>query len=984
MFLPTRLICFTASLASAVAFAATPKQSTEPVPAAARKTSTVRFIMTNGLGRLNGERAFYRTLLSQGDAVHPDQGPFTLEKLGLSVLRSQDTLFVTQNRVTKEAILAAKGKAPDTQGTLRAMAGPHVLGFGLPAMGKENVTPTIPDFVDPFLARELSATPRQHVIAIYTVEGQHLLAIDLTGKTNTVRWPVSKDELFDTTGAVGGYASGSERFLFVARRSASLARALGIVDRLRKDKSLPTAYLDLGDALPSEDPDAAVAVQSMLLQRSPIALTARRGELEAFAVQPDLLAKKAYLIPAQGKELQTGKVVQVGSQRVQLSLVGDGAREGGAFLPEGATPVNRQQSMTQASQLEQTQQIPFAMALALDAASAQQAAASPLFDVVLAPVNKALGSLPPRADISLNARNAAMGRALGARIDISPEDVTELQVDLDRKGNPTRIHVIRHALAAERTLAPDAQLFEVSGRQTKRQAPGLPARSELGDDNTVWTADELDQILGSLLMQQIPKARLALVERVEEPLTPVVGKLPREALIALWQSLDGRIVPAKLSGHALKQVFTLAKKGEFPVPFTLVGGEMKGPTIQKRGVYAEEMYRVVMTESVFNAVNNLLNQQNLLNKDNVQADQLDTYISKKSKLKVWGKARTRGVDKFDPSQAKQLIINGPPVEGLVEAALAGEKGLSPDTCDKFLRHAGGKARHAFIVNIKELDLGGHIQSSVAQAETWRDDKDNQFNVNADLKEDFSLHLLANTGLELAYEGPAVDTGVTGTFQFFHTDRKGKPIDDKIKAEYELRIPMERLLEKPDKWTFSPLAKASYETKLFQYAPVIEALTDQTADSDDGKKWLGGRKNKLEFFVGTSVRPPAHTGHADVFRAGPIARLNLEEPQDSHQAWNAGLQVAYEDKWSWKPVTLKLTTELNGFIPFTDVASLQKDKEALELKANFKLLFGIVGHLSIAILGESLTANTMKDPATFGSALKGGLALSYDQRFKWDW
>ncbi|MEM7495065.1 MAG: hypothetical protein AAF471_02790 [Myxococcota bacterium] len=984
MFVSVRFICLAASLASAVAFAETPKQSTEPVPAASRKTSTVRFIMTNGLGQLNSERAFYRTLLRQGDVVHPDQGPFTLEKPGLSVLRSQDTLFVTQSRISKEAILAAKGKTPDTQGTLRTIAGPHVLGFGLPVMEKKNATPMIPNFTDPFLTRELSGTLQQHALAIYTIEGQQLLAVDLTGKTNTVRWPDGKDELFYTTGAVGGYAQSSERFLFVARQSASLARALGIVDRLRKDKSLPTAYLDLGNALPPEDPDAAVAVQSMLLQRSPIALTARRGELESFAVQPNLLAKKAYLVPARGEELQTGKVVQVGSQRLQLSLVGDGTQEGGAFLPKGATPVNRQQSMTQASQLEQARQIPFAMALALDAASAQQAAASPLFDVVVAPADRALGSLPPRADISLNAQNAAMGRALGARIDISPEDVTELRVELDRKGNPTRIHVIRHALAAERTLAPDAQLFEVSGRQALQQSPGLPARGELGDGKNVWTADELDQILGSLLLQQVPKARSALIGQAREPLTTVTGALPQEALTALWQSVNGRVVLVKLSGHALKQVFTLAKKGEFPVPFTLVGGELKGPTIQKRGVHAEEMYRVVMTERVFTAITTFLKKQGMLSSNSIQADQLDTYISKKSKLKVWGKARTRGVDKFDPDHITQAITNSPRVEGLVEAAFAEGRELSTDACGKFLRQANGKARHAFILDIKEIDLGGHIQSSVARAETWRDDKDNQFNVNGDLLEDFSLHVLANTGLELAYEGPAVDTGVTGTFQFFHTDRNGKPIDDKIKAEYELRVPMERLLEKPDKWTFSPLAKASYETKLFQYAPVIEALTEQTADSDDGKKWLGDRKNKLEFFLGTSVRPPAHTGHANVFRAGPIARLNLEELEDPNQALNAGLQVAYEDKWSWKPVTFKLTTELNGFIPFADVASLQRDKEALELKLNGKLLFGIVGHLSIAILGESLTANTMKDLGTFGSALKGGLALSYDQRFKWDW
>lgn len=941
----------------------------------------IGLVITTNLQKMDYEKSFYRTILLQADTVHPQYGALTIRDLSQRFWRTEQTLFISDGAIEKMALLQA-GK-PIAQGKIDLLAGAQVLTLKLPAWQSENPSDMIGSMPrDPLLARELSARQQQRTFAIYQIGEQRVIALDLQGKDAAIVLPTRAEELFRTPAAVGGYAQQANNRLFVASRSPALGLALGGVDKLLANRSTPTLYVDTGGALSAADLNQAAALQSMLLQRNPV-LVAGPQDLQVFGRQPSLLAKQSYLVPSDTDGLQSSKLVKLGNKTVQISRIG-ALSDDAAVLLQQETGVTLQGSLQQAHMFLAQNSPDVAIAVLTHAADLQK---HPdlfhIFDAVLVPVDTD-SALPAEYNIVLRASKDSDQNPFPPVIQTTHDDITQLDIWLDQSGAPSRLHVIRHDLqqgAVSWKVAADARLFEVSSRRQLQQQPALPARGDIDDGAVAWSSQELDELLAGLLQQQLPKTDLVMTERSDLPLTPITSAIPRKAAATLLYR-KGAVVMTKIEGGALKKVFKMIAKGRF-TNLVVWGADPSGPTIQKAAVY-NQTYRVAITQEAFWQVRQFLKEQGMLGTSDLQAERVVDFAAKTvGSLKTLGKVKLKNVkNPIALSEDGTTLLTSPRTQHLIAVAL--QKGLSAQSAKDLLQHVGGKSRHAMVLHITDLDLGGFIGSrSLGAAKTWRDDDSGQYSaVNGDLKKRFELHVLVNSGLRVGYEGPNIDTAITGGFKFFHVRRNEKPVDDSLTAAYLIRVPIERMIDNPTSWTFSPALNVQYETSVFP-TRALKFLTDADVGSQDWNKWRDEKNHQMDFFAGAAVHPLNNNDYTYRFLAGPVARLYLKEPASSKDAWNPGVRVAYKDSWTWSPVKLKLETSLLGFIPIENPSNMTKDKEAFEWTVKPKLLFALVGNLSFGLLGDCTTGFTMKNPEEWGAVLRGGFGLSYNHRFKWD-
>ncbi|MEM7589253.1 MAG: hypothetical protein AAF320_03730 [Myxococcota bacterium] len=947
-------------------------------------SADMSLVITTNLKEMNCEKSFYRTILMQGDAVHSQYGALTLSDLSPRFLRTKDTLFIGEGAMSKSVVL--QGGQPIAQGEINVLAGPHVLTLHMPVWSAAKPSDIVRSMAgDPLLARELSARQRQVAFAVYQVGEQKVVALNLRSNVSGIAWPTRSEDLFYTPAAVGAYAQEESSKLFVATRSHTLGLALGGVDRALASKSIPTVHLDTGGALSAEDLSKATGLQSMLLERNSI-LVAGPQDLQAFGQQPSLLAKQSYLVPSSAASLQSSKVVQVGTKRVQISRIGALSDDAAVFLQQdkGMTLL---ESLKQAHTSLAQNKPDVAIAVLLHAADLEKhAALLTAFDALIVPIN-IQGTMPAEHEIVLRAQNGQGQRPFPPIIEVTHDDITQLYVWTNQKGEPSRLHVVRHDLiegATQWALAPDAHLFESSNRQRSQAQAALPARGQLEDDSTVWTSQELDHVLAGILQSQLPKTDLVITEKSHMPLTSIIGEIPRGAAEVLLHR-EGSVAVVKVEGDALKKVFKMISKGQF-ANLLVWGANVGDPTIQKAALYKNQTYHVAMTQKTFLQIRHFLQQERLLGTSDLQAERVGDFAAgTKGNLKTLGKVKLKNVKApIALREGSDVLLTSPRVERLMAVGLG--KGLSVQSTQDLLQSADGKPRHAMVLHITDLDVGGSVRTnSLGAAKTWRDDGSGQYGaINDGFKQGFELHLLVNSGLRLGYEGPAIETAVAGKFKFFHVSRTEEPIDDSLVAHYEIRVPIERMIENPKTWTFSPLFFAEYETSVFPNK-ALKFLTDEEEGSENWNKWVQNRKNthKMRFFLGAAVHPLDDDGYSNMFRIGPVARLAISQLPNHKDAWNPGIEATFEDSWTWHPVKLKLETTLTGFIPFENPSNMAKDKEALEWVLKGKLLFALIGNLSIGILGDSITGFTMKEPDKWGAVLRGGLALSYNHRFKWD-
>ena len=588
----------------------------------------VGLVITTNLQKMDYEKSFYRTILLQADAVHPQHGALTIRDLSQRFWRTEQTLFISDGAIEKMALLQV-GK-PIAQGKIDLLAGAQVLTLKLPAWQAENPSDIVSGMPrDPLLARELSARQQQRTFAVYQIGEHRVIALDLQSKGAAVVLPSRAEELFRTPAAVGGYAQQANDRLFVASRSPALGLVMGGVDKLLANSSTPTLYVDTGGALSAADLNQAAALQSMLLQRNPV-LVAGPQDLQVFGRQPSLLAKQSYLVPSDADGLQSSKLVKLGNKTVQISRIG-ALSDDAAVLLQQETGITLLGSLQQAHMFLAQNKPDVAIAVLPHAADVQKhPALLNAFDAVLVPVDTD-SALPAEYNIVLRASKDSDQTPFPPVIQTTHDDITQLDIWLDQSGAPSRLRVIRHDLqqgAVSWKAAADARLFEASSREQLQQQPALPARGDLddGDNGAVaWSSQELDELLAGLLQQQLPKTDLVITESSDLPLTPITGAIPRKAAATLLYR-KGAVVMTKIEGGALKKVFKMIDKGQF-TNLVVWGADPSGPTIQKAAVY-NQTYRVAITQEAFWQVRQFLKEQGILGTSDLQAERVVDFASK--------------------------------------------------------------------------------------------------------------------------------------------------------------------------------------------------------------------------------------------------------------------------------------------------------------------------------------------------------------------
>jgi hypothetical protein len=938
--------------------------------------SKMRFIVTGGLeGVQDGYRPFYEHQLFRLGTSAGAKSPFVIDDSNVRVWRTDDTVFFSDAKLDAHMLVEAGHAAVVDQGSHEALAGHAFFGIGL-----DEAKAVWRDLKSSYLKRELAAYAAKVHWERRDIGGKAIYALAAAFPRVPLRWPTNASQIYGAPGVIGREKGKSGRILLVARPSSSTARVFGVIDSLLHAKrDTPTRLIDIGGSLGASrgiKAEEANRLKKLFLKRD---VAVMGTELYDFA----LMAKEASIfndIPALSPIVHSDfpprdRTIQMGSKKVQFLAIDQITPDAFAYLPKDVSNPAWPELFEQAHDRREKAAADLVFAITNSSKGAAVVSRSPIFDAVLTTVSGKRGAL---ASENINFADNIKGkeRSMAPEIKISPNQVTELEiiyrVDTD---DIESIQVTRHELVDDGPMAQDAkEAMEISNRAHRLFEEILPMRTDVSKDRAFYGEVDFDNIIGAVLLRSSPEAEIALVDKESDLPTPIFSGLSRPLAETLL-SRPGQAVTFAIWGKSIKKLFKLMQKKSFEVPFVVVGGTLKGPTINKRAVINTEMYTVIATEKVFNAIVNMVEKDlHLMSTINIAAVIGDTIADKEPLKSLEAVKRQVGREEVIADDRRDLVADTPSVSEVVAEGL--KTPLSGEQLRTSFKTVGGESRHTFALDLEDLELGFSMNQVNNGLSAWQnkeiDDKGHTYSLPENrLRDATYFHLLINAKLALQYFGPYLDSELLSVVrysqtEFLKTDKYYRPVKDKVAFDWSFRIPLERMVEKPREWTPTPLVRFSFDTSIWPNAWM----------SPGPEPWLP-RILIGRIFVGSALKP---LWGKEVLRAGVVYSYNFNK-RDSAQASDLGGEISGDYKWFLGPVGLKLETVLRWLNPF--VAVPDPDKLALYWDTGARVDYALGAGFSVVAFADGVVAQAMNPVvAQYGTSIITGLALSYGNRFKW--
>lgn len=880
-----------------------------------------RLVVTGGLqGIHNGYEAFYASpLFRLGNS-----SPIKIKNAQLEAYAAQDTIYFSDQPIILEELL--KTKPSKTQKSFLALDAAQIFGF-------KRVRNNLVDFKEDTLLRELGGLPVQANYESRLVGSQIVYAVDVSREHKGVYWPEKQEEI-QKVNSVFATGSAGQEYYFFPRDFRSTHRTFQLIDELLKsNSSVPTRFVDLGNALTNsehENFNMAVEMSQLLHARNPAALALGRFDLNVLS---KISNKTPYIAALTGEGAPpNSRRIRMGNSEVRFLALGEISNLASGFLGKNLKSLTTRQSIENV----QFSRDDVVIALGENRNSSAEAIEYSALDMVLSLSFLRGGSLPARDDINLTGNEAKGVRSVAPLVRISSSDVTEVSIWLSSPGQIKRILINRHPIVAG-----------ISTQQAFYKS-ALPRKE--------WTETEFEKLLANILLNANPNAELVMIEKRITP-TPIDSSLPMflaENLIAT----HGRGIDINLGGSYLKQILKAIKNNQFDLNVVVTN------TLQ-REISEAESYNLVVSEKVLAAISDFIARESLFATSTNPSSSLQIALSESNKdaykfLAELRKREDKASDSLDDRY--HLLQSSPSMTALVRQGILQKTPLEvrPE-------------RSVLIFDISDLDIGLKVNTNNDTLLNWQteaqDDAKASFDEARFLDTRYlNLLLYAKTGLY--YLMPKLEVGLVGSLRYYQTNRDNpdaktpkeiqniRPGKDSVKLETEVRVPIQ--------FYVSPLARLTYETQLWPNA-LFTGL----------KKELWPRRvHDMRLFLGMSRKPRLDY---ELFRVGALLGYDFSR-DTAQQSFGAGFELGAAYRYNWRYFGFRIESNFRKLFPIVPNPDL--GRMGVIWLTDAKIEVPIIAGFSASAVSNLTIGERMDKPWTYGVGFVFGLALSYGNRLKW--
>ncbi len=880
-----------------------------------------RLIVTGGLqGIHTGHEAFYASPLFRLGSTSPIQ----IKNAQFEAYAAKNTIYFSDHPIDLNKLIQAVPSAPKK--SINAIDASQLFDF------KINSSNLI-DFAEDSLRRELGGVSRKVVYETVTMDSHTLYAVDVSTEQTGVYWASKLNEI-GKVNAVFAVDPAGQEYYFFPRDFGSTQKTFKLVDQLLKtDTSIPTRYVDLGNALTGSDRESlatAIEMSQLLQARNPAALALGRYDLNMLSEIPD---QTPYIGALTGENAPpTSRRIRIGKSEVRFLAIGEISELASGFLGQDLKLLTTRQSI---------ERIKFkgddlVIALSENRDSAAEAIEYPILDMVLSLSTVRGGSLPASDDINLEGNEAVGVRTVAPLVRISSSDVTEVSVWSSAPGQIRRILVKRHPIVGETAV------------QESFYTPALSQKN--------WKESDFETLLSNILLNAHPNSELVMIEKRISP-TPIDSSLPMplaENLIAP----QGRGIEINLGGYYLKQVLKAIQKDQFDPPVIVTN------TLQ-REISESESYKIVVSEKVLAAISDFIARESLFASTSNPSSSVQTALleSNKDAHKFLAELRKREDKSSDSLDDRyQLLKSAPSMAELVRHGIEQKTPLEirPE-------------RSVLLFDISDLDFGLKLNTVNNNLSNWQLEANTNTNASFDENRFWDpnlLNVLFYGKAGLYYLMPKFETGLVGSIKYYQPNQdnanartpgeiqKIRPGKDSVKLEAEARLPIQAYV--------SPLTRLTYETQLWPN-PLFTGLPEQ---------YWPRRVHDMRLFLGVSRKP--RLGY-ELFRIGAL--LGYDFSRDTpNQSFGAGFELGGAYRYNWRYFGFKIESNFRKLFPIVD--NPDRGRMGIVWLTDASISVPIIAGFSASAMTNLTIGERMDNPWTYGVGAVFGLALSYGNRFKW--